>query len=295
MFNEKQLQQIVQELNHQSVLLKNTDATFVVHYWGGQLFHKTNMMHRHSFFEVCYVMDGTGQYIEEGQSYPLQKGTIFLSRPHKRHQIVNDDHFYLIWIAFELVEAESSEKTVNRLRQMRQTPLFYQTGVEMNAAILMWQSLYAHVLQYPDSWTDVHSRLAYTLLLALCELLLPHKVKGRRHLPDKHASQLLYQTRLYIRDNLSSPLKLRDVADYVHVSERHLSRLFQNNYQMPFSRYVRTKRLEKAEQLMTKTDFALDAIALKCGFSNVHYFSKVFKAEKNMPPGEWRRNAQRHL
>ena len=88
-------------LNRSALLLPGPGVTFRVHYWGGNSKHFDNPVHKHSFFEVCYVLDGKGEYEEfeeNGAVHPLRAHTLFFSRPGVVHQIrsktgIVKDHF----------------------------------------------------------------------------------------------------------------------------------------------------------------------------------------------------------
>ena len=102
------------------------------------------------------------------------------------------------------------------------------------------------------------------------------------------AATLVYRAKLYIRDNLSQPLRLKDVADYLHISGRHLSRIFDSELGQSFSSYVRKEKIRQAGIWLATTDLTIKEISERTGFDTVHYFTTVFAAEMNMPPGKFR-------
>jgi len=53
--------------------INQSGASFHVHYWGVMPRHYDNQLHKHSFFEVCFVVDGEGTYMDEQSSYTLKK------------------------------------------------------------------------------------------------------------------------------------------------------------------------------------------------------------------------------
>ncbi len=56
-----------------------------------------------------------------------------------------------------------------------------------------------------------------------------------------------------------------------------------------FSEHLRTVRINEAKRLLAYTDLTLSEIAGKCGFRDPSYFTKVFRAEINLTPGEFRK------
>ncbi|QGQ44824.1 AraC family transcriptional regulator [Metabacillus sediminilitoris] len=63
---------------------------------------------------------------------------------------------------------------------------------------------------------------------------------------NEETSPILTQTKLYIKDNLSDTLKLSDIAQYLHISSRHLSRLFVKELGVSYSEYVKNERIQKS-------------------------------------------------
>src|SRR5665647_26328 len=103
-------------LNEQALVLNGDAACFKIHYWGVDPCLHDNPVHKHSFFEVCFCMDGEGVYMDDYINYPLNKGTHFCSRPGITHQIRSKDGLFLLYVAFELDEKHSDEATLEAFR-----------------------------------------------------------------------------------------------------------------------------------------------------------------------------------
>src|SRR2546428_12708956 len=85
-------------LNETAVDLHGSELSFKVHYWGAMPEHFDNPEHRHSFFEICYILSGEGSYLESGEEYPLSQGTLLCSRPGKWHQIKSEAGIELYFV-----------------------------------------------------------------------------------------------------------------------------------------------------------------------------------------------------
>lgn len=64
-------------LNQYVHRLEQKDVSFYVHYWGAMTNHYNTLLHKHSFYEICYVVRGEGYYLEGDRTYPLREQTIF--------------------------------------------------------------------------------------------------------------------------------------------------------------------------------------------------------------------------
>jgi len=57
---------------------------------------------------------------------------------------------------------------------------------------------------------------------------------------------------------------------------------------MPPSQWIRKKRLEKAQELLTSTTMTVTDICYTLGFENIAHFSRLFKSQFGYPPSEFR-------
>ena len=81
---------------------------------------------------------------------------------------------------------------------------------------------------------------------------------------------------------------MKELTDYVHVSDSYLSRLMRSHIGMPPMKYVNSVRIEKAKQVL-KTDLPIVQIASMLGFVEPKYFSTVFKRETGTTPSKYRK------
>lgn len=95
--------------------------------------------------------------------------------------------------------------------------------------------------------------------------------------------------REYIQAHYIEGFDASDVEAACGLSYKYAGTLFKDAVGQTIREYQRTLRTRKAKQLLTETDRPVAEIAQLCGFSDVFYFSKVFRAQQGCPPGEYRR------
>ncbi|MFC0472123.1 helix-turn-helix domain-containing protein [Halalkalibacter kiskunsagensis] len=275
-------------LNQQAILLKSKDVSFRVHFWGIDPCLTYNPIHRHSFFEICYVLAGEGTYLDEGIVYSLHKGTFFCSRPRISHQIQSKEGLFLLWVSFELDETTSSSPYIDQYLSMAQEgiPVVYNGNTASTASL--WKSL---LIPDQKQWaipSSALSSIAHTLLLSFVSLFLKTKEQIQTNHPV--SNPILQRAKLFITDNIEKELTLEIVAHYLNVSTRHLSRLFSEGINESFVTFIKKERVKKASYLLEKTELPIKEIASKTGFGSVHYFTRIFRQEVGLPPGQFRQN-----
>lgn len=92
----------------------------------------------------------------------------------------------------------------------------------------------------------------------------------------------------YITLNYTKPLSLQELAELAHFSPSYLSRIFHQTKGVTIRTYINQIRLERAVELLKKTNKPIQEIASDCGFSNVSHFNRVFKQQTGNSPLEFR-------
>ncbi|TLS49212.1 helix-turn-helix transcriptional regulator [Paenibacillus antri] len=279
-----------QMLNRTALTLPGADVSFRVQFWGNNPTHYDNPVHKHSVFEICYVWDGVGEYGEfEGEErvYPLRQGTLFCSRPGVVHQIRSASGLSLSFVSFDVDENRSSPEEVERFRRLASDAevCLYDAGGA--PTVSLWRALLLPSEPHLRLSGASASGVAHALLRSFADVFSPRRPANdvRRTHSTEH---LLRRAKLFVRDNLDAPLTLARVAEYLNVSERHVSRIFAGGIHESFNGYVREERIRQAEYLLTHTDQAIKDIAERTGFGTVHSFTRAFARKTGLPPGRYR-------
>lgn len=129
--------------------------------------------------------------------------------------------------------------------------------------------------------------LASNFSLLLTELF---GAQGAAEDQSLKGEQLVEKIEAYFRDNLSHSITLQLLADEMNVSKVHLCRVFKKYRNMtPIDSFNRMK-IERARELLTQfTALPLQKISDMLGFSDVYYFSKVFKKIEGVSPSAYRK------
>ncbi|WP_274648689.1 AraC family transcriptional regulator [Paenibacillus humicola] len=277
-------------LNRFAFRPRSGQAAFNVHYWGIDPNHYSNPVHKHSFFEVCYVLDGEGEYTDDGSEYRLGKGTLFCSRPGIVHQIRSATGLLLIFVAFEMEEQACGEHARESMAALAETETVCIPGGDELPAAMLWKSLLVQAGRPGALPEKLLPELTASLLLSFAELFGggSEPAAGQRYRPA--VSPVLRQAKLYIEDNLGDrDMSLGKVAAYINMSERHLSRLFSDGIRESFTDFVRSRRVRKAAELLLGTELSIQAVADRTGFGSVHYFTRTFGAVMKTTPARFRR------
>ena len=102
------------------------------------------------------------------------------------------------------------------------------------------------------------------------------------------AGSIVDKAREYVLLHIAEKISLSDVADYACVSPGYMSKSFNRVMGMSLVDYINKKKVEKAKEMMETPDAGgIADIAIALGFSNIYYFSKVFRRVEGIPPTEY--------
>lgn len=91
----------------------------------------------------------------------------------------------------------------------------------------------------------------------------------------------------YISVHYMEPLKVKDLADQVHISETHFRRIFTSYMKMGPLEYLNFVRVHVACDHLEKTEEPIVDVAHKCGFTTSSTFNRNFKQVMGVTPMEW--------
>lgn len=186
-------------------------------------------------------------------------------------------------------------------------PTFWETGWAKALYILIILVVIAAV-----AWTVIYirriKRLQHDTLEAHLRLL-ESRAAGASE-PDAPASsaqtddekdspqlssedrQLMDALLAFIETHLSdSSVSVDDMAAAAAVSRSGLTRKMKSLMGVTPAEFLRETRLTRASTLLATTDRPIKEIAVDCGFSDMNYFGKCFKASRGVTPGAFRKSA----
>ena len=95
----------------------------------------------------------------------------------------------------------------------------------------------------------------------------------------------------YIKSHFDEPLTIDRIADSVNVSKYYFCREFHRETGFTVVRYINNLRCREAEKLLRDGKYTVGEVARMCGFENLSYFTRTYKAIIGHTPTE-SRNAQ---
>lgn len=96
----------------------------------------------------------------------------------------------------------------------------------------------------------------------------------------------------YAEANFTKNISLEKISEMFNYSSSHISRLFKKKTKQSFTRYIISKRILMAKDLIENSDYSFNNIAQMIGYEEGRYFSRVFKLETGMSPSEYKKSKE---
>lgn len=126
------------------------------------------------------------------------------------------------------------------------------------------------------------------LLQLLSRFLVPELFSGR---DNSIIHSKISEAINYIQTNLQQPITVAHLAQRANHHPDYFSRLFyENTGERPLT-YLQSKRIERAQLLLTTTHMPFYEIATETGFGDLSYFSRIFKNITGQTPTAYKKHS----
>ncbi|MFA9557655.1 helix-turn-helix domain-containing protein [Evansella sp. AB-rgal1] len=226
-----------------------------------------------------YTLRGTGEITLGDQTHPLQSGDAFFVKLPSAHRYYLPQHsqgWEFVYITLFGEEAhhiyESITKEVGSIIKVdpNSTPIKLLFSIYEKASGNELQDAFAT------------SNLAYSFLMELNRFIF-HLEKKEQGYPKSVVNAVTF-----MNNNYEKPISLDDIVAASGISKYHFTRTFQEATNSTPMQYVTKLRLNKAVNLLKKEELSVEEVAVRVGYSNGNYFTKVFRTHLGISPGKYR-------
>ncbi|MCL1845067.1 MAG: AraC family transcriptional regulator [Defluviitaleaceae bacterium] len=124
----------------------------------------------------------------------------------------------------------------------------------------------------------MRSRARFMLILQRFMEMIVYKIDTHRF--DPRVKQAIR----FVNEHFHEHLKISEVAAAVSLNPVYFGTLFRRETHTTFRDYLNTIRINQAEDMLRDGKLNVTEVAAHCGFSDVFYFSRLFKKYKGIPP-----------
>lgn len=235
--------------------------------------------------DLWLAVEGSGQFVLQGQTYSIQPGTLFWLRPGDEGTATQDlnDRLTVVYLHFTFCQPGTDE-VVSFDRHDLPSPSI-QLSDPARVDMLLTRTVRLMHLARPFGELEARLLLHQAILEIYRQDAAQHQAIEPG--PDARIAQVI----AHLHAHSSARLPLAEAAAMAGLSPDYFSQLFKTETGMTFRRYALEVRLERARHLLEETTMSVSEIARALGYDEVFLFSRQFKARYGLAPTLLRRPA----
>lgn len=244
--------------------------------------------HFHDNYELFFFLSGKADMFVEQSRYPLARGNLLLFNSNEIHRVFPQPevpyermtiHFDPGLIrALPLKNSNLLSSFQDRVPGSGNAVLLADTQFEAYYALV--KALITH-LQEPAR--DALALAALIQILAIADEAFSRVSPGS--LPF---SGFVQQAVVYIDENLTNPLALKDIAAHLSIDPFYLSHSFKQQTGVPVYHYVLIKKIVLAKTLLAR-GLSAQQTCEQAGFGDYNNFSRTFKKYVGVSPAAYKK------
>lgn len=235
--------------------------------------------HAHDFFEMEFIISGSGKHIINGKEHRLNSGSLYILTPSDVHVVIPDEplDYYGIMFSEEifrealigdiLISTEGTQIELSRNEAEKMKNLFSLLTEDKKE----------------DTFSDDFSGG-----LMRCIMVLFFRAMGEINL--KVSASGIKTALVYIHRYFKEQIGLKEAAAAANLSGHYFSDLFKKTMGKNFYDYLTSLRLRYAENLLILSSESITEICFASGFNSFPGFFRAFKKKHGISPREFRKN-----
>lgn len=242
------------------------------------------------FFQLMYVVSGTGVQTINHHRLPYQPGHLFLITPEDHHSLEVQSPTKVLLIQFTNIYHKNDTLETSNIPRLE---YILQHANHQPGCILRKQTdkalvhpIVEAILREFINRDLYNTELIYLLINTLIVIVARNIAE---YLPGKVNEQSEGKTLKileYIQSNIYTPHKLntKTISEKFGISESYLGRYFKKQFNETLQDYVIKYKLKLVENRLLYSDLRVGEIAFELGFTDESHLNKTFKKHHGITP-----------
>lgn len=251
--------------------------------------------HQHSFFELVYIIGGTGKQCINQNKFRYHPGHLFLITPEDCHSFEIDTTTEFFFLRFNNIYIRNGgllSENIQRLEYILQNAnhqpgciLRNQTDKELVKPLI---TAILRELGNDDPYKkELVKQLVNTLIVIVARNIMKYLPVHLNNGMEEKAMDILQ----YIQAHIYSPDKLRaaHISEHFGISNAYLGTYFKRHANETMQQYISNYKTRLIEHRLQFSDKRVSEIAYEFGFTDESHLTKFFRKQKGNSPTAYRR------
>ncbi|MFN7494819.1 MAG: AraC family transcriptional regulator [Cyclobacteriaceae bacterium] len=259
--------------------------------------------HRHSFFEIVYILSGKGTHILNGENYPYSENSLFILTPSDTHSFNIASKTAFCIVTFNKIyfskEKSSQGELIDFSELFKKIEFILYNSDHLrhhfftdHSDLYFVQSLiHRLVFEIREKGMFYESVIQNSVVLLLSLLARNVQKSLATHSKQVPAESAIGEILLYIQQNIyqNDKLKIENLADRFAKSKNHLNVYFKAETGDTIKDYIITYKLALVKVRLLHSDLTVSQIAHELGFTDESHLNKLFKGRFQQTAKEYRK------
>lgn len=251
--------------------------------------------HKHMFFELVYIISGTGTQCINDNKFKYHAGHMFLITPEDCHSFdieTTTEFFFLRFNDIYIKSKAFHSEDVQRLEYILSNAN-HQPGCilkNLSDKTLVKPVTEAIIREYVNR--DLYNKeLIQQLVNTLIVVVARNIAKYLPEVVDEKTEEKAMDIINYIQKNIYFPEQLRTgvMSAVFGISEKYLGKYFKKHTNETIQQYIGNHRQKLIEARLKFSDKRITEIAEEFGFTDESHFTKFFKKNTGINPTQYRK------
>ncbi|PZR11021.1 MAG: AraC family transcriptional regulator [Flavobacterium psychrophilum] len=251
--------------------------------------------HKHMFFELVYILSGTGVQCINENKFDYHAGHMFLITPEDCHSFdikTTTEFFFLrfndIYIKSKAFQPDDVERLEYILSNANHQPgCILKNLTDKTLVKPITEAIIREYVNLDVYNKELIQQLVNTLIVVVARNIAKYLPAGIDQKTDEKAMNIVN----YIQKNIYSPEELRTevMSSHFGISETYLGKYFKKHTQETIQQYIARHRTKLIEARLKFSDKRINEIAEEFGFTDESHFNKFFRNQNGVSPGQYRK------
>ncbi|QMU26826.1 AraC family transcriptional regulator [Adhaeribacter radiodurans] len=246
--------------------------------------------HKHDFFIILLITQGTGTHTIDFKTYPVAPQTAFFLSPGQVHawQLSADSAGYILFFNLDFYRLQPDQLEVYRypfFNMLLNRPLLALPNEHLLPTTTIIESMEQEYLQSDYKWQEVVRNYLTILLIRLHRAYLEQQPD-----PDvANASQSLWQQLdTFLEKHFKEHQPVSFYAEKLNITEKQLNEASKNTFGKTTSSLIQDRIILEARRLLIHSPLTITQIAAELGYFDNSYFGRFFKKHTGKTPEQFR-------
>lgn len=261
-------------------------------------------LHFHNLMEIGVCRSGTGEMVLDEEKVPYQSAMLSIipnNYPHVTISNTQEGPSYWEYLFFDPVQMVAEMYPGNELFQREMLEKINRKALlihewEFRNLSLLVKMIMEEMRSPRSHYTDIVKGLLSALVIEIVRMNERDALKVEQETNARKNSGVAQIAAAldYVRLEYVHLIRVEELAQVCHMSETHFRRVFEACMNMSPVDYINLVRIQRACDLMKKTNDSMDIVAQKVGFTTTSTFNRNFKKFLNTSPYQWKINPENY-